>query len=115
MHPNEAKRLLARSVVSLYWGQDAALAAQEKFDLVFREGGIPHDVPEHVLSADDPVNMPSLIRELFEVSGSEARRLLDQGAVRIEGSPCRDQDVPRDRLAGKVLKVGKRRFARLSD
>jgi tyrosyl-tRNA synthetase len=115
MHPNEAKRLLARSVVSLYWGQDAALAAQEKFDLVFREGGIPQDVPEHVLSADDPVNMPSLIRELFEVSGSEARRLLDQGAVRIEGSPCRDQDVPRDRLAGKVLKVGKRRFARLSD
>jgi tyrosyl-tRNA synthetase len=115
MHPNEAKRLLARSVVSLYWGEDAALAAQERFDLVFREGGIPRDVPEHVLSADDPVNMPSLIRDLFEVSGSEARRLLDQGAVRIDGSPCRDQDVPRDRLAGKVLKVGKRRFARLSD
>jgi tyrosyl-tRNA synthetase len=114
-HPNAAKRLLARSVVSLYWGEDAARSAEEKFDLVFREGGVPRDIPLHTLPADDPVHVPSLIREVFEVSGSEARRLVEQGAVRIEGSPCRDQDVPRERLAGKVLRVGKRRFVRLDD
>lgn len=114
-HPNQAKRLLARSVVSLYWGEDAAVAAEEKFDLVFREGGVPEDVPEHVLSPEDPVHLPTLLRDAFEVSGSEARRLVDQGAVRIDGTSCRDQDVPRDRLAGKVLKVGKRRFVRLSE
>lgn len=115
IHPNEAKRLLARSVVSLYWGEKAAVSAEERFDVVFREGGIPEDIPQHVLSSDDPVHLPSLIRDVFEVSGSEARRLVDQGAVRIEGSPWRDQDVPRDRLVGKVLKVGKRRFVRLRD
>lgn len=114
IHPNEAKRHLARSVVTLYWGDEAASGAEAAFDQVFKEGGIPDDIPEASLPADDPVSLPALIRDAFDMSASEARRMIDQGAVRIDGEVISDQELARVTLAGKVLRVGKRRFARLS-
>lgn len=114
IHPNEAKRHLARSVVTLYWGDEAASGAEAAFDQVFKERGIPDDIPEASLPADDPVSLPALIRDAFDMSASEARRMIDQGAVRIDGKVISDQELARVTLAGKVLRVGKRRFARLS-
>lgn len=114
IHPNEAKRHLARSVVTLYWGDEAASGAEAAFDQVFKEGGIPDDIPEASLPADDPVSLPALIRDAFHMSASEARRMIEQGAVRIDGEVISDQELARVTLAGKVLRVGKRRFARLS-
>lgn len=114
LHPNEAKRHLARSIVHLYWGEEAAREAERRFDTVFREGGIPEDVAKFTLMSDDPVALPSLIREVFGVSGAEARRLIDQGAVRLDDDVVSDLEVARDRLAGRVLRVGKRRFVRLT-
>lgn len=113
LHPNEAKRHLARSIVHLYWGEEAAREAERHFDTVFREGGIPDGVAEFYLVSDDPVALPSLIREVFGVSGAEARRMIDQGAVRLDDEVVSDLEVARDRLAGRVLRVGKRRFVRL--
>jgi tyrosyl-tRNA synthetase len=115
VHPNQAKRHLARSVVTLYWGDDEATKAESEFDEVFRKGGVPEEVDELALPPDDPVHLPSLIRDGFDVSGSEARRLIEQGAVRIDDVVVSDQEVSRSRLVDKVLRVGKRRFARLID
>ena len=115
IHPNEAKRHLARSVVTLYWDEQAASEAEGLFDRVFREGGTPDDLDDFKLPADDPVSLPSLIRDVFDMSGSEARRLISQGAVRLDDQVISDQEVPRSGLSGKVLRVGKRRFARLVD
>jgi tyrosyl-tRNA synthetase len=113
IHPNEAKRELARAVVALYHGSDAGREAEAGFDQVFREGGIPEDLDEFSLPADDPVAMAALIRDVFGMSGSEARRMISQGAVRLDDDPVSDQEISRAALAGKVLRVGKRRFARL--
>ncbi len=114
LHPNEAKRSLARGVVTLYWGDDAANASEARFDQVFRDGGVPDEIAEKALPADDPVGIPALIRALFGVSGSEARRLLSQGAVRVDDVVITDQEIPRSELVDRVLRVGKRRFARLT-
>ena len=115
LHPKDAKRALARHVVALYWGKEEAAAAEAGFDQVFRHGGIPDEIEEVVVPPDDPVHLPSLIRDVFEVSGAEARRLVDQGAVKLDGEPIVSQEASRSDLVGKVLKVGKRRFARLVD
>ncbi len=113
LHPNEAKRSLARGVVTLYWGEEAAETAEAGFDQVFRDGGVPDEIEEKSLPEDDPVGMPALIRALFDVSGSEARRLLSQGAVRLDEEVVTDQEMARSDLVNRVLRVGKRRFARL--
>lgn len=115
LHPNEAKRRLAREIVSLYWGAGAGDEAEAAFDRVFKRGEAPDDLPEHRVPSDDPVHLPSLIREVFEMSGSEARRMITQGAVKIDGTQVDTEQLERGQLVGKVLRVGKRRFARLTD
>jgi tyrosyl-tRNA synthetase len=115
LHPNLVKRRLAREVVALYWGEDAAVRAEAEFDEVFRHGGIPDDVATHQLPPGDPVNLPSLLREVFGISGSEARRLLDQGAVEADGTVLREYEAPRAMLTSMTLRAGKRRFVRLID
>jgi tyrosyl-tRNA synthetase len=114
---NRAKRRLAREVVGLYRGAAAAAAAEARFDAVFRQGAVPDDVPERPLPPGDPVHLPALLVELgFAASTSAARRLVDDGAVRVDGErlPARDYDLPRERLAGRVLAAGKRRLVRLT-
>ena len=113
LHPAEAKRRLAREIVMLYWGEGAARSAEEAFDRVFRRGEEPESMPEHSLGDADPVHVPSLLREVFSMSGSEAKRLIEQGGVSLDGEALGDQHVARNNLVGRVLKVGKRRFARL--
>ncbi len=114
---NRAKRRLAREVVTLYHGADAATAAEARFDTVFRQRAVPDDVPEQVLPAGDPVHLPTLLVALgFAASTSAARRLVDDGAVRVDGErlPARQYDPPRERLAGRVLAAGKRKLVRLT-
>lgn len=114
LHPNQAKRRLAREIVSLYHGDDAARSAEAHFDTIHKRHEVPDDIGEHVLGADDPVSLPSLIRDAgLAASGGEARRLINQGAVRIDGESVTDIEVTRSKLVGTVLQVGKRRFVRL--
>ena len=115
LHPNTAKRRLARTVVALYWNEEAAVEAEAQFDEVFRHGGVPGEVERHQLPPEDPVSLPALLREVFGVSGSEARRLLDQGAVEADGATVREYEIPREMLASKTLRAGKRRFVHLVD
>lgn len=114
VHPNEAKRHLARSVVALYCGDEAGREAEHAFDKVFRQGGVPDEIGEYHLPPDDPVHLPSVIREIFDMSGSEARRMISQGAVRLDDELVDTQEVARSDAVEKILRVGKRRFARLT-
>jgi tyrosyl-tRNA synthetase len=111
----DAKRALARELVTRFHGVDAAREAEAGFDRVFVERALPDDVPEHVLSGD-PVHLPALLGDAFGVSRSEARRLLAQGGVKLDGEPVAPErlDFPAADLAGRVLQAGKRRFVRLA-
>lgn len=114
LHPGEAKRRLAREIVDLYHGPGSGAEAEASFDRLFREHRAPERVAEFALPADDPVSLPALIRDAgLASSGGEARRLIQQGAVKVDGVRVEDVEVPRAELAGLVLQVGKRRFVRL--
>jgi tyrosyl-tRNA synthetase len=113
--PMEAKLELARFIVRRAHGEDAARRAEEHFTRVVREHQAPEDVPEATLPDGDPVHLPTLLVEHFGVaSTSEARRLIAQGGVRVDGEAVADLDMPRHRLDGALLQAGKRRFARLT-
>ena len=112
--PLGAKLALARWIVTRSHGVEAAAAAEQHFTRVVREGLAPEDVSEHRLPEGDPIHLPGLLASVFGFSTSEARRLIAQGGVRIDGQVASDLDVPRSTLEGVVLQAGKRRFARLT-
>jgi len=113
--PLEAKLELARFIVRRSWGDEGARDAEEHFTRVVREGSAPADVPEVTLPDGDPVHLPALLVEHLGVSStSEARRLIQQGGVKVNGDPATGLDMSRGELAGALLQVGKRRFARLT-
>jgi len=113
--PMEAKLELARFIVGRAWGEDGVRAAEEHFTRVVRHGEAPDEVPEHPLPAGDPVHLPALLADAFGLSTSEARRLIAQHGVKLDGEVVGDLDLPRGRLAGQVLQAGKRRFVRLNE
>jgi tyrosyl-tRNA synthetase len=113
--PLEAKLELARFIVTRSWGEDAARAAEDHFTRVVREGQAPEGVPEEPLPEGDPLHLPALLVERLGLgSTSEARRLIAQGAVRVDGEVVSDVDLPRERLAGALVQAGKRRFVRFA-
>jgi tyrosyl-tRNA synthetase len=113
--PREAKRALARELVAWLHSPAAAIEAEQQFDRVFVERGAPEQVEEFRFEAADIVHMPGLMAEAFEMSRSEARRLIDQGGVSLDEDPLEvgEHDVDATLLDGAVLRVGKRRFRRL--
>ena len=115
LEPMAAKLALARSIVELYHDPEAAKLAEAHFTRVVREGQVPGDVPEASLPDGDPIHMPAVLAHAFGLSTSEARRLIAQGGVKIDGEPVTDLDVSRARLGGVVVQAGKRRFVRLVD
>jgi tyrosyl-tRNA synthetase len=120
---NETKRMLGRCIVARFHGTDAGIAAEEHFNTVFKAKAVPDDIPQ-LAHGDLPVNesgrvfLPGLLVQHMGVSsGSEARRLLQAGGVRIDGEPLGTDVLELDaaELAGVVLQVGKRRFLRIAD
>jgi tyrosyl-tRNA synthetase len=113
--PLEAKLALARFIVERSHGENAARTAEEHFTRVVRERQAPDDVPDVQLPDGDPVHLPALLAESLGIgSTSEARRLIAQGGVRVNGEVVSEVDVPRATLAGALVQAGKRRFARLT-
>jgi tyrosyl-tRNA synthetase len=113
--PMESKLALARLLVERSWGPEGAKAGEEHFTRVVRHHEAPVDVPDLALPQGDPVHLPAFLVESLGVSStSEARRLIQQGGVKVNGEPAPGLDVPRATLAGALLQVGKRRFARLT-
>jgi tyrosyl-tRNA synthetase len=124
LRPDLAKRRMAREVVDLYHGSGAGVEAEIRFDLVHKRKEIPEDVPEvqlpRSLFAEGPADRVWLARLLAEVglakSNSAARRLIEQGGIRIDGQRVTDPElqVSVADLAGKVLQVGTRKFVRIA-
>jgi tyrosyl-tRNA synthetase len=112
--PMESKLALARGIVERYHGTEAAASAEQHFTLVVRERQAPEDVPEAPLPAGEPLHLPALLGEHFGLSTSEARRLIAQGGVKIDGQAVNDLDVSRETLSGKVVQAGRRRFVRFT-
>jgi tyrosyl-tRNA synthetase len=112
--PVEQKRAMARKLVARFHGDAAAAAAEAQFDRLHVEQGLPDEIEEAPLPGEDPVHLPALIAEHFGVSRSEARRLLSQGGVKLDGEQLGpdDVDLPAERLDGAVIQLGKRRFKR---
>jgi tyrosyl-tRNA synthetase len=114
--PLEWKLELARRITARWHGEEGAREGEAHFTRVVREGGAPEEVPELALPAGDPVHLPALLVDgLGVASTSEARRLIQQGGVKLNGEPAAGVDLPREALTGALLQVGKRRFARLVD
>jgi tyrosyl-tRNA synthetase len=111
----QAKLELARWIVARSHGEEDARAAEEHFRRVVQEGKPPEDVREHALPDGDPVHLPALLADAFHFSTSEARRLIGQGGVKLDGDPVSELDLPRARLTGAILQAGKRRFVRLNE
>jgi tyrosyl-tRNA synthetase len=119
----EAKRALAERLVDRFHGAGAGTRAEARFDRVHKQGEIPDEVPEASLgeinglgeSGDEAVHLPALIAAVFGVSSSEARRLLKQGGVKLDGDALDGDrlELPRGELEGRVIQLGKRRFTRL--
>jgi tyrosyl-tRNA synthetase len=116
IHPKEVKARLAMELVARFHGREAADKARARFEAQFARKEIPEDIPEYVLGGDvdrSSVFLPRVLKEAGLVkSTSEARRLIKQGAVTIDGEKVSSDEVAVSGQ-GAVLKVGKRRFLRL--
>jgi tyrosyl-tRNA synthetase len=113
---NRAKRAMARAVVSLYYGPDGAAEAEARFDAVFKRNEVREDAPEYVLPDGDPVHLPALLVATGLAAGtSAARRDIDAGAVRIDGTvvPSGAYDLAREQVQGRVLARGKRHVRKI--
>jgi len=119
-NPRDVKLELASIVTGLYGGADAAARAKERFSLVFREGGVPDEIPEVALDAirvegtedSDPLTL--LLLAGLAGTRSEARRLIRQGGVRL-GEGVLRSERPLRLAAGDILRCGKKGFVRIHD
>lgn len=112
MHPMEAKKRLATTIVTEYHGAEAAARAQGYFETKFQRHEVPTEIP--VFRIADEMWVCELMKQLrFASSTSEARRLLSQGAVRVDGATIADVNFRFVPGAHKILEVGKRRVARI--
>lgn len=114
---NTAKRRVAREIVALYHGAEAAAGAEAAFDAMFRDHQLPDDLPEVPLPDGNPVHLPALIVAAgLAPTNSAARRHIDSGAVRIENVPVArgTYDIPADAVAGRTLSIGRRNHVKVA-
>ena len=111
MHPKEAKTKLAFEITQRYWGTDKAKEAQDEFENVFSRKNIPADIDEFKLN--QPMKISDiLIKAALVQSKNEARRLIEQGAVKIDGEKI-GSDIEIKEKGGFVLQAGKRKFVKV--
>ncbi len=120
LHPNKVKRALARNIVAAYYDEAVAQAAEEQFDLVFKNHDVPDDIPEFAadLTPNDEgkVYLAKLLHDAgMAQSAGEARRLIDGGGVKVNGEQvaAREYNLDPALLAGATIQVGKRKFVKL--
>jgi tyrosyl-tRNA synthetase len=113
LHPRDAKMQLAREIVSIFHGDEAAAEAEEHFKTVFQQHELPPDMPEYQLSSS--MNIVDLMHAAGLASSKrEARRLIDQQGVKLDGEVVDSVDRLVEPGQGDVLQVGRRRFVRLT-
>ena len=110
LHPRDAKMQLALGITSVFYGEEAAGIAQSQFVTTFQQGNVPDDVPEYRLNGDETL-LEVIVSQNMASSRSEARRLIDQQGIKLDGETVSDPNMVLE--PGVVLQVGKRRFLRL--
>ncbi len=108
-----AKKTMAEALVARHYGADAARAEREEFERVFRDRELPEEIPDHPIDLRAAWTAGGLVRAVFAVSGAEARRLVEQGAVTLDGERLADPLAPVKPKDGQILRAGKRKFARI--
>lgn len=114
VHPKQVKQKLARELTARFHSKEAAEEAERNFEKVFAKGGVPDEVPEFSLPVGTVVPLPNLLADAGLVkSTSEARRMIKQSAVSIEGEKVTDARMEISGDSSLLIKVGKRRFTRI--
>ena len=118
LHPRDVKKRLAREIVTLYHGQSAAITAEEEFEKVFKDKLFPEEMKELILKKKDLKEGNIWLVKLIVLSGvvdskSEARRLVEQGGVKINGEKISDPNFDFTVKEGTILKIGKLNFVKL--
>ncbi|WP_176371585.1 tyrosine--tRNA ligase [Desulfosediminicola flagellatus] len=114
LHPKDVKKQLARELTARYHGEEAAAAAEDNFEQVFKKGGLPDDIPEVTITSDEDIWVPQLMLEADLVkSTSDGRRMIKQNAVTIDGEKVTDMKATVAPQGELLLKVGKRRFCKI--
>jgi len=118
LHPRDAKTRLAHRIVQIYHGREAANKAEAEFKSVFQQGALPSDIPIFNASAISEEGRISLVKLLTQAglasSSSEARRLIQQGGVKVDGEKADSIDAEVIWKPGTIIQAGKRKFVRLS-
>ncbi len=113
VNPVTLKRRLARKIVSMYHGDEAAARAEAHFDLIHKQHQVPEDIPEFRLSAEPRRLIDVMVEAGLAKSSGEARRLIRQGGVKLDGETVKDELMEIRAEGEKILKVGKRKFLKL--
>lgn len=114
LHPKEIKKQLARELTARFHSSEEALRAEENFETVFRQKGLPDDIPELSIASSDPVWLPQLLVDAQLVkSTSEGRRMIKQNAVSLDGEKVSDMNLNVEPCGDVLLRVGKRRFCKI--
>ncbi|GIP48069.1 tyrosine--tRNA ligase [Paenibacillus sp. J53TS2] len=118
VHPRDAKMRLAHTLVRMYHGQEAADAAQEHFVTVFQQRALPEDIEEKEVPAAELENGKIRLIKLltlieFAASNGEAKRSIQQGAVKLNEEKISDPNAEVELAGGEIIQVGKRKFAKL--
>lgn len=112
LHPMDAKKKLAHTIVTQYWGSDEADMAQKEFEKIFSKRQVPSEIPEVFIKGK--VNIVDLIVQTGAVkSKNEARRLIQQGGIEIDGIKVTDINQLLEPKEGSVIKIGKRQFFKI--
>ena len=109
LHPRDAKMSLAKEITRVFYGDEAAIKAQEQFVTMFQQGNLPDEMPEYSLKDGDNL-IDILVSQGMVQSRGDARRLVDQNGVKFNGETVEDINLE---LKAGVLQVGKRKFLRL--
>lgn len=113
LHPRDAKMQLARTIVRLYHGEEAALEAEEEFKRVFQQRALPTDIPEYVMDAPtEPIFVPQFCTDAgLTASNGEARRSIKAGAFKVNGEKYTEENLTLEE--GMIVQVGKRKFVKI--
>lgn len=113
LHPRDAKMQLARTIVRLYHGEEAALEAEEEFKRVFQQRALPTDIPECAMDAPtEPIFVPQFCTDAgLTASNGEARRSIKAGAFKVNGEKYTEENLTLE--DGMIVQVGKRKFVKI--
>jgi len=113
-NPRDIKFLLAEEIIERFHSRDEAIKARENFISRFQKGALPEDIPEFRLQAETGLLLANVIKDAgLTSSNSESRRMIQQGAVKIDGERVNDQALELQSGADLIIQVGKRRVARI--